>query len=94
MSWSQGRKGQCLYNKKWEREPQYKGWASLEEIDKIKKKKRSGWTLINLCLKAESTGKLTFVTQANSLRKTAKDKIRELTVLDVSLNSKLEKLKE
>ena len=37
---SKGWKGQCLYNKKWEREPQYKGWASLEEIDKIKKNKR------------------------------------------------------
>ena len=23
-----GRKGQCLYNKKWERDPQYKGWVS------------------------------------------------------------------
>ena len=51
-------------------------------------------TADELFLKAESTGKLTFVTQANSLRKTAKDKIQELTDLDASLNSKLEKLKE
>ena len=51
-------------------------------------------TVDELFLKAESTVKLTFVTQANSLRKTAKDKIQELTDLDASLNSKLEKLKE
>ena len=37
---SKGRKGQCLYSKKWEREPQYKGCSSLEEIDKINNKKR------------------------------------------------------
>ena len=37
---SKGRKGQCLlYNKKWEREPQYKGWASLEEMTKWKRRK-------------------------------------------------------
>lgn len=28
-----------------------------------------------LCLKAEATGKLAFLTQANSLKKTAKEKV-------------------
>lgn len=31
---SKGRKGQCLYNKKWERNPQYKGWVSALKADK------------------------------------------------------------
>ena len=31
---SKGRKGQCLYNKKWERDPQYKGWVSALKADK------------------------------------------------------------
>ena len=47
-----------------------------------------------LCTKAEATGKLTFVTQANALRRSAKDKVRELADMDESLKSKLEKLKE
>ena len=78
--------------------------SDTEEIDEIKKKKRKMDTDIKslnetadeLCLKAESTGKLIFVTQANSLRKTAKEKFQELTDLNASLNSKLhvEKLKE
>ena len=81
---------------------QLKRKSLLEEIDEIKKKKRKMDTDIKslnetadeLCLKAESTGKLIFVTQANSLRKTAKEKFQELTDLNASLNSKLEKLKE
>lgn len=88
--------------KKKTQQEQSKRKSLLEEIDEIKKKKRRvdsdikslNETADELCLKAESTGKLTFVTQANSLRKTAKDKIQELTDLDTSLNSKLEKLKE
>ena len=88
--------------KKKTKQQQSKRKSLLEEIDEIKKKKRRVDTDIKslnetadeLCLKAESTGKLTFVTQANSLRKTAKDKIQELNDLDASLNSKLEKLKE
>ena len=47
-------------------------------------------TADELWLKAESTGKLAFVAQADSLWKTAKDKIQELAGLDASLNSKLE----
>jgi len=88
--------------KKKTQQEQSKRKSLLEEIDEIKKKKRRvdsdikslNETADELCLKAESTGKLTFVTQANSVRKTAKDKIQELTDLDTSLNSKLEKLKE
>ena len=33
---SKGRKGQCLYNKKWERDLQYKGWVSAFKADKRK----------------------------------------------------------
>ena len=33
---SKGRKGQCLYNKKWERDPQYKGWVRAFKWDKRK----------------------------------------------------------
>ena len=46
--------------------------------------------MIQLCLKAESTGKLAVVTQANSPRKTAKDKIQELTDLDVHCKLKFQ----
>ena len=38
MSHLKGRKGHFLYNKKWECDPQYKGWVLLEEIDEIEKK--------------------------------------------------------
>lgn len=91
-----------LSRQKKTQQQQSKRKSLLEEIDEIKKKKRRVDTDIKslnetadeLCLKAESTGKLTFVTQANSLRKIAKDKIQELIDLDESLNSKLQKLKE
>ena len=33
---SKGRKGQCLYNKKWEHDPQYKAWVSAYKADKRK----------------------------------------------------------
>ena len=92
---SKGRKGQCLYNEKWEREPCYKGWVLPAEIDEIKKKKRRvdsdmyslNETADELCSKAESTGKLPFMTQLSSLQTTANDKIQELIDLDVVLNS-------
>ena len=67
---SKGQKGQCLYNKKLE----------LEEIKEMETKKGRvdldikslTETPDKLCLKADSTGKLTCVTQANLLKKTAK----------------------
>lgn len=33
---SKGRKGRCLYNKKWERDTQYKGWVRTFKADKRK----------------------------------------------------------
>ena len=76
--------------------------SSLEEIEEIRRKRKrmdSDIQSLNeaadgLCTKAEATGKLTFVTQANALRRSAKDKVRELADMDESLKSKLEKLKE
>ena len=57
--------------RKWECEPQYKGWVLLEEVDEIERVdsvvKSSNETADELCLKAESTGKLTFVTQTKSI---------------------------
>ena len=74
----------------------------LEEIDEIKKKKKRidaeikslNETADELCTKAEATAKLTFVTQANALRRSAKDKLNDLASLDTKLSSMLEKLKE
>ena len=76
--------------------------SSVEEIEEIRRKRKrmdSDIQSLNeaadgLCTKAEATGKLTFVTQANALRRSAKDKVRELADMDESLKSKLEKLKE
>lgn len=121
---SKGRKGQCLYNKKWERDPQYKGWVSAFKADKRKalcqwcdrtidvssmgesalkshskseKHKQNSRCEQRVTLSSfgfgSSAGTST-CSQANSLRKTAKDKIQELNDLDESLNSKLQKLKE
>ena len=48
-----------------------------------------------LCLKAEATGKLTFVTLANSLRKThCLQKMQELADLDAKIYVSLQKLKQ
>ena len=74
----------------------------LEEIDEIKKKKKRidaeikslNETADELCTKAEATSKLTFVTQANALRQSEKDKLNGLASLDTKLSSMLEKLKE
>lgn len=67
----------------------------LEEIEEVKKKKkRIDDTADELCTKAEATAKLTFVTQANALRRSAKDKLNDLVSLDKKLSSMLEKLKE
>ena len=73
----------------------------LEEIEEVKKKKRIDAeikslndTADELCTKAEATAKLTFVTQANALRRSAKDKLIDLVSLDKKLSYLLEKLKE
>ena len=73
----------------------------LEEIDEVKKKKRIDAesnslndTADELCTKAEATAKLTFVTQANALRRSAKNKLDDLVSLDKKLSSMLEKVKE
>ena len=73
----------------------------LEEIEEVKKKKRIDAeikslndTADELCTKAEATAKLTFVTQANALRRSAKNKLNDLVSLDKKLSSMLEKLKE
>ena len=66
-------------------------WSQKEEEEE-------NWSLNDtadeLCTKAEATAKLTFVTQANALRRSAKDKLNDLVSLDKKLSSMLEKLKE
>ena len=42
----------------------------------------------------DDTAPLTFVIQANALRRSAKDKLNDLVSLDKKLSSMLEKLKE
>ena len=87
---SKGKRGDCIYNRRWE----------LDEVKKKKKKridaeiKSLNDTADELCTKAEATAKLTFVTQANALRRSAKDKLNDLVSLDKKLSSMLEKLKE
>ena len=74
----------------------------LEEIEEVKKKKKRidaevkslNDTADELCIKAEATAKLTFVTKANALRRSVKDKLNDLVSLDKKLSSMLEKLKE
>lgn len=74
----------------------------LEEIEEVKKKKKRidaeikslNDTANELCTTAEPTAKLTFVTQANALRRSAKDKLNDLVSFDKKLSSMLEKLKE
>lgn len=66
----------------------------LEEIEEVKKKKKRidaeikslNDTADELCTKAEATAKLTFVTQANALRRSAKDKLIDLVSLDKKLS--------
>ena len=61
----------------------------LEEIDEVKEKKKRidaeikplNDTAIELCTKAEATTKVTFVTLANALRRSAKDKLNYLVSL-------------
>ena len=74
----------------------------LQEIDEVKKKKNRinaeikslNETADDLCTKAEATSKIIFVTQANALRRSAKDKLNDLANVDKKLSSMLEKLKE
>ena len=74
----------------------------LEEMEEIKKKKRRtdldieslNTAADKLYEHAKASGKICFVTQANSLRRTAKDKLAEKEKLDENLNNKLEELKK
>ena len=83
-------------------ESQAKRKCVLDEIEEIKKKKKRTETDIRsltetageLLLKAVKEGKLTFLTQANSLRKTAKSKAVDLEEIQKSLDSKVKELKE
>ncbi|KXJ20267.1 hypothetical protein AC249_AIPGENE16597 [Exaiptasia diaphana] len=83
-------------------ESQAKRKCVLDEIDEIKKKKRRTEddikslieTADKLLLKTEKQGKLAFLTQANSLHKTAKIKVADLEEIDKSLDSKIKELKE
>ena len=47
----------------------------------------------NLAEKTELTGNISFVTQSNSLRRTSKEKAKELKTLDSKLEEKLQALK-
>ena len=107
LSVKQSRKKYDLYleqeraQKKSARE-QAKRKSILEEIEEIKKKKRrldSDIKTLNdsadqLLCKAEDEGNLRHLTQANSFRRTAKDKMDQLAQVDISLNEKLKELKE
>ncbi|KXJ08703.1 hypothetical protein AC249_AIPGENE28448 [Exaiptasia diaphana] len=81
---------------------QAKRKSTLEEIEEIKKKRRRldsdiktlNDTADQLLLKAEDQGNLRHLTQANSFRRTAKDKMDELVQVNISLDEKLKKLKE
>ena len=74
----------------------------LEEIDEVKQTKKRidaeikslNETADDLCTKAEVTSKIIFFSQANALRRSAKDKLNDLATLDKKLSSMLEKLKE
>ena len=67
----------------------------LEEVDELKKKKKKVEAEVTdlisaggeLYDKAETTGKMTFVTQANSLRRTATDKQQEIDQRKNSLDA-------
>ena len=73
----------------------------LTEIEELKEKKRRTSVDIdgliksvdNLAEKAELTGNISFVTQSNSLRRTSKEKAKELKTLDSKLEEKLQALK-
>ena len=73
----------------------------LTEIEELKEKKRRTSVDIdgliksadNLAEKAELTGNISFVTESNSLRRTSKEKAKELKTLDSKLEEKLQALK-
>ena len=73
----------------------------LSEIEELKEKKRRTSVDIdglikssdNLAEKAEFTGNISFVTQSNSLRRTSKEKEKELKTLGNKLEEKLQALK-
>ena len=73
----------------------------LTEIEELKEKKRRTSVDIdgliksadNLTEKAELTGNMYFVTQSNSLRRTSKEKAKELKTPENKLQEKLQALK-
>ena len=78
------------------------GKCLLEEVDELKKKRRRLETDIeslnnaadNYAEIAEATGKLTFITKSNSMRRTMKDKKENVNVPDQQLDEKLQPLKD
>ena len=48
----------------------------------------------SLCEKAELTGQITFVTQANSLKRTAKEKAKDVESVNSQIDTKLQELKK
>lgn len=76
--------------------------STLEEIEEIKKRKKQAEkdheSLVksadDLCIKAENTGKLELLSQANANRKRAKEKLTVVQELDKKLDTKLDQLKK
>ena len=75
---------------------------TLDEIEELKEKSKRLKQDIEslqksadrLSEKAEHTGSLTFVTQSNSMRRTAKEKTQKLNDVEAKLNEKLQALKK
>lgn len=88
--------------KKKTQQEQRKRKATLDSIEELKDKKKKIKLDIDSLLKsadelsekAESTGKMTFVTQSNSFRRTAKEKKESLIELDQKLAEQQEILKK
>ncbi|MCG8096010.1 MAG: hypothetical protein JAZ17_20725, partial [Candidatus Thiodiazotropha endolucinida] len=76
--------------------------STIEEIEEIKKRKKQAEkdheSLVksadDLCIKAENTGKLELLSQANANRKRAKEKLTVVQELDKKLDTKLDQLKK
>lgn len=76
--------------------------ALADELDELKRKKAKAESHIvalekaadECAEKAESTGKLTFITKSNSLRRTAKEKRVSLQDLDKHIDGKLSEMKQ
>ena len=87
-------------NKKSEQESR-KRKSLLDKVEELKEKKKRlsedidslVKTADNLAEKAESTGRISFVTQSNSLRRTSKEKTTELKNVEKEMEQTLETLK-